>query len=315
MTIDFQKIAEWAEQKWRDAASWCQDNLEGFPSDYYETKESEAKPFFEVEWVVDSGGISGALQLPDANGRANCCCSALITHSDGTRDPSVPLDSYAQTVRMEMLCPEAFRQFLVAIWERFADSIRSIAVEIGGQACVVKASALPTFGAKEAAYLLKGQPTSEYFKVTMNFVVVAYASAYAVNAVGWELSLYSDGGGSEPMEDDEGNSISGALTPSNIVFSSAKETRADASIESATIRFKENSRQLVLDISGILPADVIGRAILKEAETGAYFGCIWRLKKTMAGVVTEADYICDTAVTSYSYGSLVSYKIRLKPTF
>ena len=311
--VDVSKVIDYVKSVWTDAVSYCQENYSDFPEDYEATNGSEAEAFFQCDFMEDSGTLSGAIM--DKQGeRPICKMVALLKHTQGAQDPSLPIETYAQTYNIDMIVPERYRNFVTRIWERFADSMKSIATNIDSTACLIKTDQRPTFSAKQANAVLDNLQTSEVFKASMDFLLVVFSTAILSNDITATLSMKASDGSTQIYLSDETTKIEGQLNFMQLQFKSVKEVRADSSIRE-TLRFRANNRQMSLHISAIATTSTIDTALVKDIEAGTYFKNMYQLTKTGNGSTSTDYWILVQGATTYAYGSLLAFEADFQPTY
>jgi len=307
--IDFSKIVDWAKAKWEEAVSACQADYQDFPPNYNAGTGLPEKKFFDCDFIMDSGTIQGQVS-DETDGRDNCELKCIVSHSVGSQDSAANVETYSQTVTMNMRVPERYRTFVTRIWERFATSLKSVLTTIGETSCVVSAEDLPTFGKKSSAIIQKS-PTSEGFNVSFDFSVIAFEGPVMANSYSLTIGIYDRRDGTL-LKDSGGNDLSGPIQFSQMAYSSRIETRADL-VKRPTARSKQSFRSLAIHLKAVSTSSVISGAIVADAEDGAYFGNVYKMTKTGPTGTTEKWLIATQLSIVYSYGSFVALEADFVP--
>ena len=312
--MSFSKVVDYIKQVWLDAVSFCQENYADFPQDYSAGNGLEAKPYFDVRFAMDSTDFKGAITDEKSDTRKQCRCDAIIRHSDGVRDPSLPIETFAQTITIEMTCPEEHREMLVRVWDKFGDLMKSIATNIDSVACLIKTDNLPKFGEKKANLVIDGMETAEAFVASMDTILVAFQTAILSNDVSLSMSVVSSDDTDTPITDSDGASITGKVNFTQMQFKSTCETRAD-SHQRTTLRFRQNSRQKIMHLECIATTSTIDTALVSDIENGTYFGKLYLVSKTRSGKTDTDFYTLLDGATTYVYGSLVAFVCDFQPGY
>jgi len=309
--IKFSSIVEYLKSLWKEAVSYCQANYQDFKQDYLESNGLPAKDFFQVDFFVDDGTISGAIiNNPDNLVRPICVGKCIVSHSNGSQDSSLQVDMYAQSISLEMISPEIYRSEMTMIWEKFTNNLKSQIATIDSTSCIFKTDELSTFEAKKSNLIIE-MPTVECYKTTLNTVMVAFLGVILSNNCTLSANLIDvDGIVQNSNEED----ITGSIYFIDMTYSDVIETRSRSKTE-VTHRFQGNTRQVGLTIRCIATASILDTAIRNDIESGTYFGKYLQLTKTLGDEVKVETYVRTTGKVSYAFGSAVIMEFLLQPTF
>lgn len=301
--IEFSKIVDWAKLRWEEAVSACQADFADFPQDYEESGTQKARRFFDCSFLMDSGTLKGEIPT-DPDPRDNCQLKCLVSHSVGSQDSSANIETYAQTVKMEMRAPEDYRTFVTRIWERFATSLKSVSATIGGKNCVVTSDEMPSFGPKNAN-VVQNQRTAEGFNISFSFIVVAFSGPLLSNSYSVTLGIYDKVDGTKLIE--------GTVPFAQISYASTCGTTVNIDKETTKTN-RQSFRTLLIRILAVLPDSAFSRALIADVEDGAHFGHAYKLSKSDSVSTTEKWLIVSKSAVTYVYGSFVSWEAELIPT-
>lgn len=310
--VKFATVVDYIKSVWESSVESAQE-LDNFPQNYLEAHGKEAKNFFRCEFVTDSGGIGGAITRTDDDfDRPTCDCACIVKHNQGSQDPSLPVETYAQTIHIEMTCPERYREFIVIIWQIFSETLKSVAVTLDDTTCVIKTTDLPVYSVKQANLVLENQTTAEIFKVSMDSTLIVFTDAVLSSSTTATATLCDSDG--EVVTDSDGNEITGTIQWQAMDFKFTAETRADSQPR-ATLRFKTNTRQRVLHIMGIATSSSLCEALIADITNDTYVGYMWKITLTYNGTSTTDYYILLDGAAKYVYGSLLSFEVDFQLTF
>ena len=299
--IDFSELVDWVKLRWESTVADCQADYPDFPEDYLGDDALPAKRFFECSFMMDSGTIKGEVAT-NSDGRDNCQLKCIVSHSVGSQDSSSDIETYAQTVSMNMRAPERWRGFVTRIWERFSTSLKSVTATIGGKSCVVTSDELPNYGPKTQS-VIQVQDTSESFGVSFSFILVAFDGPLMSNLFSLTLGIY-DPSGALVAE--------GPIPFGKVSYASACETTVNLDKETTKTN-RQNFRALLVSLQAILPDSAISRAVITDAEDGTYFGHSYKLTKTGPSSTSVKWLITQKSAVTYVYGSLVSWEAEFIP--
>lgn len=290
--LDFNDIANLLIERWKGCVYQLSDQGEIEPP-YYEDESHPEIPFYAIDWHQDGGEP----HRDDFNlGYDQCRGVGIIRHSRGTQDPSVPVDTFAQTIEFALSAPSQYRDDIRKIFETFAHSLKSQAVQIGGTPMLFKSDSLPSYSKDFTESIVEGEDC-KLFRVEWSVLCIQFPSLTLSNDYTMTMTLIGPDG--ETKE-------SGKIEFTKITFSDEYETRA-ASETMETLRFRQNTRQAGASIDILCRDAGIDQSLLADILKGTSIGDTWDVTLRKGTQIVYSETWCRKSGTAVmAYGSFVA---------